>query len=159
MPYFSDQEARSIIRDARSEAESLRLTNARFEVQDVAILGIANRFDVITSFDSIHDQAQPDKVLQSIREALTPGGLYFMLDEAGSSNLEENLEHPLGPFLYAASVLHCMTVSLSQGGAGLGTMWGEQTAQRMLEEAGFRNVTTKKFEPDIEHVYYTCTKV
>ena len=144
---------------ARSEAESLRLTNARFEVQDVAMLGIANRFDVITSFDSIHDQAQPDQVLQSIREALKPGGLYFMLDEAGSSNLEENLEHPLGPFLYAVSVLHCMTVSLSQGGAGLGTMWGEQTAQRMLEEAGFRNVTTKKFEPDIEHVYYTCTKL
>ena len=60
---------------ARREAESLRLTNARFEVQDVAMLDIANRFDVITSFDSIHDQAQPDKVLQSIREALKPGGI------------------------------------------------------------------------------------
>jgi hypothetical protein len=82
-----------------------------------------------------------------------------MLDEAGSSNLEENLDHPLGPFLYAASVLHCMTVSLALGGAGLGTMWGEQTARRMLEEAGFQDVTTKKFEPDIEHVYYTAAKV
>jgi len=76
-----------------------------------------------------------------------------------STGLEENLDHPLGPFLYAASVLHCMTVSLSQGGAGLGTMWGEQTARQMLREAGFKNVTTKKFEPDIEHVYYTCAKL
>jgi SAM-dependent methyltransferase len=117
------------------------------------------QFDIVTSFDAIHDQAHPDKVLQNIWEALKPGGTYFMLDEAGSSNLEENLDHPLGPFLYAASVLHCMTVSLALCGAGLGTMWGEQTARRMLGEAGFQNVTTKKFEPDIEHVYYTATKV
>ena len=143
---------------ARREAESWRLINASFEVKDVARLGISNRFDVMTSFDAIHDQAEPDKVLRNIREALKPGGLYFMLDEAGSSLVEENLDHPLGPFLYAASVLHCMTVSLSQGGAGLGTMWGEQTARRMLGEAGFTNVRTKKFGPDIEHVYYTCTK-
>lgn len=140
------------------EAESWGLRNARFEVKDVASLGISNRFDVVTSFDAIHDQAQPDKVLRDIWEALKPSGIYFMLDEAGSSNLEENLDHPLGPFLYAASVLHCMTVSLALGGAGLGTMWGEQTALRMLGEAGFHNVTTKKFEPDIEHVYYTATK-
>ena len=144
---------------ARREAQSLGLTNARFEAKDVANLGIANRFDVITAFDAIHDQAKPDKVLRDIWEALKPGGIYFMLDEAGSSNLEENLEHPLGPFLYSASVLHCMTVSLAQGGAGLGTMWGEETARRMLSEAGFKNVTTKKFEPDIEHVYYSCTKL
>jgi 2-polyprenyl-3-methyl-5-hydroxy-6-metoxy-1,4-benzoquinol methylase len=143
---------------ARTEAESWRLNNASFEVKDVARLGVSNRFDVMTSFDAIHDQAEPDKVLRDIWEALKPGGLYFMLDEAGSSLVEENLDHPLGPFLYAASVLHCMTVSLSQGGAGLGTMWGEQTARRMLGEAGFTNVRTKKFEPDIEHVYYTCTK-
>jgi 2-polyprenyl-3-methyl-5-hydroxy-6-metoxy-1,4-benzoquinol methylase len=143
---------------ARHEAESWGLTNTRFEVKDVASLGIASQFDVITSFDAIHDQAQPDRVLRNIWEALKPGGIYFMLDEAGSSNLEENLDHPLGPFLYAASVLHCMTVSLALGGAGLGTMWGEQTARRMLGEAGFQHVTTRKFEPDIEHVYYTATK-
>jgi 2-polyprenyl-3-methyl-5-hydroxy-6-metoxy-1,4-benzoquinol methylase len=129
---------------ARSEAESWGLTNARFEVKDVANLGIANRFDVITSFDAIHDQAQPDKVLRGIWEALKPGGVYFMLDEAGSSNLEENLDHPLGPFLDAASFLHCMTVSLALGGAGLGTMWGEQTARRMLGEAGFQDVTDEE---------------
>jgi SAM-dependent methyltransferase len=63
------------------------------------------QFDIVTSFDAIHDQAHPDKVLQNIWEALKPGATYFMLDEAGSSNLEENLDHPLGPFLYAASVL------------------------------------------------------
>jgi SAM-dependent methyltransferase len=144
---------------ARREADAWGLTNARFDVKDVAHLGIANRFDIVTSFDAIHDQAHPDKVLQNIWAALKPGGIYFMLDEAGSSNLEENLDHPLGPFLYGVSVLHCMTVSLALGGAGLGTMWGEQTACRMLGEAGFQGVTTKKFEPDIEHVYYTATKV
>ena len=31
--------------------------------------------------------------------------------------------------------LQCMTVSLAQGGAGLGTMWGEEPARQMLHEA------------------------
>jgi hypothetical protein len=50
------------------------------------------------------------------------------------------MDHPLGPFLYTISVLHCMTVSLAQGGAGLGTMWGREQALAMLREAGFGEV-------------------
>ncbi len=45
-----------------------------------------------------------------------------MQDIRASSALERNLDHPLAPFLYAVSVMHRMTVSLAQGGAGLGTM-------------------------------------
>ena len=63
------------------------------------------------------------------------------MDTAASSRLAENLDHPLGPFLYTVSCMHCMTVSLADGGMGLGTMWGEQTARTMLAEAGFTSVT------------------
>jgi hypothetical protein len=65
-------------------------------------------------------------VLAGIARALRPGGVYLMQDIAGSSRMHENLDHPLGPFLYTVSCLHCMSVSLAQGGAGLGAMWGEQ---------------------------------
>ena len=51
--------------------------------------------------------------------------------------LEDNLDNPMAPFTYAVSTLHCMTVSLAHGGAGLGTGWGEETAVRLLAEAGF----------------------
>ncbi len=85
----------------------------------------------------MHDQARPDLVLAGIAEALRPGGVYLCVDTSSSSKLAENLDRPLGPFLYTVSCMHCMTVSLADGGMGLGTMWGEQTAREMIGEAGF----------------------
>jgi hypothetical protein len=81
-----------------------------------------------------------------------------MGDVAASSKLEENIEHPLAPALYTFSVFYCMTVSLAQGGEGLGTVWGEQTARRMLAEAGFTQVETHQVEGDILNIYYVARK-
>ena len=49
-----------------------------------------------------------------------------MQDIRGSSHVYNNLGHPIGTFLCAISTTHCMTVSLAQGGDGLGTMWGKK---------------------------------
>jgi len=122
---------------ARREADRKLLTNTRFEVRDAAHLGETAQFDFITTFDAVHDQARPDLMLAGIAEALRPGGLYLCVEPAASSTLAENLDHPIGPFMYTVSCMHCMTVSLAEGGMGLGAMWGEQTAQKMLSEAGF----------------------
>jgi hypothetical protein len=62
------------------------------------------------------------------------------VDIRASSHLHENLELPLSPSLYTFSTLHCMTVSLAAGGAGLGAVWGEQVARRLLGHAGFEHV-------------------
>ena len=139
---------------ARREAESLGLANANFEVRDVAELAERDRFDLITAFDAIHDQADPAGVLSAIALALRTGGVFLMVDIQASSNVEDNVEHPLGPFVYTVSTMHCMTVSLSLGGAGLGTAWGEQKAQQMLAEAGFNDVATAHVEADIFNTYY-----
>jgi len=64
-----------------------------------------------------------------------------MVEPAASSDLAGNLDSPLAPFLYGVSTLHCMTVSVASGGAGLGAAWGEQAARAMLAEAGFGEVT------------------
>ncbi|MBI4202344.1 MAG: class I SAM-dependent methyltransferase [Chloroflexi bacterium] len=143
---------------ARSEAAAWGLRNAAFQVQDAAALNVRDRFDFITTFDSIHDQAYPGKVLKNIANALKPGGTYLMVDEGTSSYLEENIDHPMGTLLYSVSVLHCMTVSLAQGGEGLGTMWGEQLARKMLADAGFTVQEVKRVEGDIENAYYITTK-
>jgi hypothetical protein len=63
-----------------------------------------------------------------------------MQDILGSSYLEKNINHPLGPFLYTISCMHCMSVSLAQNGAGLGAMWRKERAIEMLKDAGFSNV-------------------
>ncbi len=95
-------------------------------------------FDLITAFDAIHDQAKPAVVLANIADALRPDGTFLMVDIRASSNLEENVEHPLATFLYTASTMHCMTVSLALDGDGLGTVWGEQTGDRDAERGRLR---------------------
>jgi hypothetical protein len=97
-------------------------------------------------------------VLRGIAEALRPDGVFLMMDVAASSKLEENLDHPIGPLLYAASTLHCMTVSLAQGGEGLGTVWGEQQARELLQEAGFTRVKVQQLEGDIMHAFFIATR-
>jgi 2-polyprenyl-3-methyl-5-hydroxy-6-metoxy-1,4-benzoquinol methylase len=143
---------------ARSETEQLGLSNANFQVLDVTDLGLREAYDVITAFDAIHDQAQPARVLAGIAEALRPDGVFLMVDIQASSRLEENLDLPWATFLYTASTLHCMTVSLALDGVGLGTMWGEQLAQDMLREAGFREVSVQRLESDPFNNYYVATK-
>ena len=96
----------------------------------------------------IHDLAQPVDVLRAIRRALKQEGVYFMIDIAASSELGDNLDHPLATALYTVSLFHCMTVSLAQGGAGLGTMWGEQQARQLLAGAGFVNVDVERIPAD-----------
>jgi SAM-dependent methyltransferase len=140
----------------RAEAKAWGLTNATFEARDVAQLGAKAQYDFITAFDAIHDQAQPRKVLRAIHDALRPDGVFLCVDIAGDSTHAGNMEHPLGPALYAISTFHCMTVSLALGGEGLGTMWGEQQARELLAEAGFRDVRAEHVEADILNVYYIC---
>jgi len=142
----------------RTEAQAMGLTNAAFEVRDAAKLGMAERFDLITAFDTVHDQAHPALVLKGIYDALKPGADFLCVDIAASSKLEENLDNPLAPMLYTVSTMHCMTVSLAYGGDGLGTVWGEQKALEMLADAGFKDVSVEHVEGDVFNNYYIARK-
>jgi len=146
------------IATAQAEAKRLGLINARFEVQDVSRLDTPNNYDLITAFDTIHDQARPTQVLKAIERALRPQGIFLMVDIAASSHLDENMDHPLAPFLYTISCNHCMTVSLALNGEGLGTVWGEQKACQMLNEVGFTQLEVKHVEGDIFNNYYIAFK-
>jgi len=138
----------------RTEAEQQGITNLRFEVKDVTALDASLQYALITAFDAIHDQAQPDRVLQGIATALHANGTFLMQDIAASSQVHKNIDHPVGPLLYTLSCMHCMTVSLASNGAGLGAMWGEEMARKMLKEAGFTKVEIKKLPHDFQNIYY-----
>lgn len=141
---------------AREQAARQGLENAHFAVKDVTFLDEVQAYDLITAFDAIHDQGFPGRVLGNIHTALRPDGVFLMQDIAASSHVHNNGDHLLGPFLYTISTMHCMTVSLAQGGAGLGTMWGRETAERMLAEAGFDSVDRQQLPHDIFNDYYVC---
>ncbi|MEN8148586.1 MAG: class I SAM-dependent methyltransferase [Planctomycetota bacterium] len=139
-------------------AEANGSGNVRFEARDVTALGETGRFDLITAFDAIHDQVDPAAVLRGIHDALKDDGVFLMQDIHSSCDVEKNIDHPAGTLLYTISTMHCMTVSLAGGGAGLGTMWGEETALRMLAEAGFGNVTKHRLDHDFQNTYFVARK-
>jgi SAM-dependent methyltransferase len=141
---------------ARAEAERRGLKNARFAVRDVAALDDASAFDLVTAFDAIHDQARPAEVLRNVAKALRSDGVFLMQDIAGTSHVHQDKSHPLGAFLYAISCMHCMSVSLANGGPGLGAMWGKAVALEMLAAAGFRNVRVESLPHDIINLYYVA---
>jgi SAM-dependent methyltransferase len=149
--------AEDAIERARAEARAMGLPNARFEVVDVTRLSSEPKFDLITSFDAVHDQRDPAAVLRSAAVALAPDGIYLAVEPRASSNLEENVGNPFAPWMYGVSILHCMTVSLAEGGAGLGTAWGEQTARRFLAEAGFTSVEVVE-APGPQNSIYICRR-
>jgi ubiquinone/menaquinone biosynthesis C-methylase UbiE len=143
---------------AREEAHSWALTNATFEIQDVSKLDASDRFDLITTFDAVHDQADPAGMLSSVHRALKPGGTYLCADVAAATDVSDNMDHPIGVAGYTISLFHCMSVSLAQGGAGLGTMWGEQKAREMVAEAGLELLRVERVDGDIMNNYYIATK-
>lgn len=144
---------------ARTEAQAWDLSNARFEVRDVADLDGTGTFGAITAFDAIHDQAHPATVLEQVAAHLDPDeGVFLMVDMRASSNVDENLDIPWAPFLYTVSAMHCMTVSLSLDGDGLGTVWGTERAMRMLDAAGFGDVRVESLDEDFINVYYIARR-
>jgi SAM-dependent methyltransferase len=140
---------------ATAEATAMSLPNARFEVLDVTRLPADAKFDLITAFDSIHDQVDPAAVLRNVRRTLAEKGVFLMIDFKFSSNVEDNVGNPFATLYYGISTMHCLPISLAEGGAGLGTVWGIQTAHRMLADAGFSMVDVLD-SPRPQNCIYVC---
>jgi cyclopropane fatty-acyl-phospholipid synthase-like methyltransferase len=106
---------------ARSRAAQLGLENVSFEVRDLSDFDVTSpegEFDLVTTFDAVHDQAKLANLLQGIRRALAPGCVYLAQDIKGSSRHVGYLDNPIVTFLHTISCQHCMTVSPAQGGGG-----------------------------------------
>ena len=146
---------------AWQEAADKKLRNVEFIVSDLSRFdekAEREAYDFVSTFDAIHDQAKPLNVLKGIHRTLRADGSYLMQDIKGSSDIHNNRDHPLGPFLYTISCMHCMTVSLAQGGEGLGAMWGEEKTREYLKKAGFRSVEKHELAHDIQNNWYIVRK-
>lgn len=142
------------IASATEAARRDGLTNIRFETRDMTGYAEPGAWDLVTSFDAVHDQKDPAALVRGLRASLKPGGVYLMQDIGGSARLENNMDFPMAALLYAISCAHCTPVSVGQGGAGLGTMWGWETAERMLRDAGFVSVERHVLPHDPMNVWF-----
>lgn len=108
------------------------------------------RFDLVTTFDCVHDMTDPAGVIRQIRRALRPDGFWLLCDIKARPTYEENVrQNPMAALMYGFSVTSCMSSALSEpGGAGLGTLGLHAAlAEKLAGEAGF-----SRFEPlSIDH--------
>lgn len=141
---------------AQSRAHELGLTNTHLEVRDATDFSVPEAFDLVCTFDAIHDQAHPRRVLANIARALRPGGVYLCQEIKAETPHAGNLDHPVGSFIYTISLMHCMSVSLAQGGEGLGAAWGRTACRELLEEAGFRDIAMHELEHDPLNDFWVC---
>jgi ubiquinone/menaquinone biosynthesis C-methylase UbiE len=142
----------------RAEAAKWGLDNVSFVAADAAQLTGDETYDFITTFDAVHDQAHPRAMVEGIHRSLKPGGFWLCADIRASTHVGENLDHPMGTFMYAVSCQHCMTVSLAYDGEGLGAMWGVQQAKQIFADAGFTDIVVKTLDYDPTNNYYVCRK-
>jgi SAM-dependent methyltransferase len=139
-------------RAKRAVAEAGLGDKIRLELGD-ASKPIPETYDVITTFDVVHDAADPLGLVKSIRAALNPGGYYLCLDINCSDRLEENAG-PLGALFHGFSVLYCMTTSLAQGGEGMGTLGlHEKRVRELADEAGFSKVDRAPVENPFNNLW------
>lgn len=141
------------IEQARSNAQEAGVADrVRFEHRDVS-RGLPEQYDVITTFDVVHDAVNPRELLRAIRQGLRPNGRYVCLEINSSDKLEENIGL-LGSFFYSVSVLYCMTTSLACHGEGLGTVGLPESKMReFCAKAGFSGVRRVPMENPFNILY------
>jgi len=105
-------------------------------------LPAAPGFDLVLTFDCLHDMTHPDAVAKEIRQAISADGVWIIADIKSLPSFEANREHnPMAALMYGFSVLTCMSSSLSEvGGMGLGTLGlPEDKARELCTAAGFQH--------------------
>jgi len=151
-----------VIESANQAAREKGLSNVSFSALDAANIAedkrLSGTFDYVTAFDAIHDQTRPLDALKGVLSLLKPDGLFSMVDIAASSFLSNNVDHPMGTFLYTVSLMHCLPVGLVDSGMGLGMMWGRERAVDMLHDAGFNRVEVIDIPDDPFNLHFMCRR-
>lgn len=132
------------------------VTNIQFHDATHDRLPAEASFDLVTSFDCLHDMTHPDEIAKAIRRAIKEDGTWLIADINAKPSFEENLaDNPMVAMMYGFSVMSCMSSSLSQpGGAGLGTLgFSEPVARTMLSAAGFTRFQRHDFGNPVNAYY------
>jgi SAM-dependent methyltransferase len=140
---------------ARANARAAGVEDrVRFEVRD-ATAGLPDRYDLICTFDVVHDCPDPVGLLRAVRAALRANGTYLCLEMKCGDTLADNL-NPSGALYYGVSVLYCLSASLAADphGAALGS-YGvpEVRLAELCARAGFGTVRRLPIDHPIGTLY------
>jgi 2-polyprenyl-3-methyl-5-hydroxy-6-metoxy-1,4-benzoquinol methylase len=128
------------IASARESAKKQGLGDAlAFEVSPAARIP-GSGYDLVTTFDCLHDMGDPVGAAKHVKKALAPDGTWMIVEPIAGDDTASNL-NPVGRIYYSASTVVCVPASLSQEvGLGLGAQAGQKRLTEVLNEAGFTQV-------------------
>jgi SAM-dependent methyltransferase len=131
--------APNVERATRAAAGSSVADRARFVACDAAE-GLPEPHDIVFTFDVVHDAADPPRLVSAIHDSVTRDGRYVVMEPAAAEKLDDHTR-PIDVTRYMSSLIYCMSTSLANGGAGLGTLGTPEPVMRELcLDAGFRQM-------------------
>lgn len=147
--------SRHAIERARAQVAAAGLDNVELQVAPAEQLPADPTYDLVITFDCLHDMPHPAAAVAAIRRALKDDGVWLIKDIRAKQRWQDNLRNPLLAMMYGTSVATCMSSALSEpGGAGLGTLgFPTELAERMVRDAGFTRFVVHDFD-DPANLYY-----
>jgi 2-polyprenyl-3-methyl-5-hydroxy-6-metoxy-1,4-benzoquinol methylase len=150
--YDLSEHAIAVARDRFADAKMTNVEVFRARAED---LPTEPTYDLMLSFDCIHDMTRPDLAIAAIRRAIKHDGTWLVKDIRSAPDFVDNLANPMLAMMYSASVATCMSSSMSEeGGLGLGTLgFNPQVVEEMSRAVGFTQITTHDVA-DPANLYY-----
>jgi 2-polyprenyl-3-methyl-5-hydroxy-6-metoxy-1,4-benzoquinol methylase len=132
----SDYHEESIIQARKRAADAGLNAQVSFDVASAQTFG-GGPYDLVTTFDCLHDMGDPLGAARHIRQALAADGTWMVVEPAAGNSIAENL-NPVGRVYYSFSTFLCVPSALSQaGGYSLGAQAGEESIRRLATDAGY----------------------
>jgi SAM-dependent methyltransferase len=134
-----DLDEASIASARKAAADAGVRDRARFEVRDAADPTIAGDYDLVMAIEMLHDVPDPVGILRTMKTLAGASGAVLVVDE----RTEDTFTVPTNEmerFFYSFSTLHCLAVSMQDGGAGTGTVMRGDTVRDYARAAGFDDI-------------------
>jgi 2-polyprenyl-3-methyl-5-hydroxy-6-metoxy-1,4-benzoquinol methylase len=139
----------------RAEVRLAGIPNATVRVGRAEEVTEAEAYDLVLTFDCLHDMTRPGDAIAAVRRAVKPDGTWLAKEIRCWPTWQQNRKNPMLAMFYGFSITGCMASATSEpGGAGLGTvgLHGELLEQ-LASAAGFGRFTVHDVE-DPANLYY-----
>jgi 2-polyprenyl-3-methyl-5-hydroxy-6-metoxy-1,4-benzoquinol methylase len=134
-----DLDEASISAARKAAADAGVADRVRFDVRDAADPAITGDYDLVMCIEMLHDVPDPVGILRTMKKLAGATGTVLVADE----RTEETFRVPANEmerFFYTFSTLHCLAVSMQDGGVGTGTVIRPDTVRQYAADAGFATV-------------------
>jgi SAM-dependent methyltransferase len=135
--FFGSDIHEGSIENARERAEEAGVADrVTFEASPASSYS-GRSYDLVTTFDALHDMGDPVGAARHVRETLADDGTWMIVEPMAGDRVEDNL-NPVGRAYYGFSTFLCTPGSLSQEvGLALGAQAGPARIKDVVSAGGF----------------------